>query len=80
MHTAKIFRSGNLISVQLPAGFTFDGEEARVRRQGGALILEPIPTDWEWLDRIVRPIDPDFEAAANEPPEQQQRPELDALD
>ena len=51
-----------------------------VRRHGAAVILEPLETGWDWLDRISAPLDGDFEAAALEVPGDQARPELDRFD
>ena len=40
----------------------------------------PIATEWAWLDALVGPVDNDFEQAANQPPGEQQRPELDVFE
>ncbi|ASW05343.1 MULTISPECIES: type II toxin-antitoxin system VapB family antitoxin [unclassified Rhizobium] len=77
MDTAKIFWSGRSQAVRLPKEFRIDGEEVRIRRQGKAIILEPIAEDWDWLEAITGPIDQDFAEAAEEEPAEQQRPELD---
>jgi antitoxin VapB len=37
------------------------------------------PEDWTWLDSLVNKLDEDFIQAANEQPEQQERPALDRL-
>lgn len=79
MERAKIFWSGRSQAVRLPKEFRFDGEEVRIRRHGSAVILEPVTEDWEWLDSLVGKLDQDFVEAANEQPEQQQRPALDRL-
>ena len=44
MATGKVFRSGDGQAVQLPRDFEFAAEthEVTVRRNGGALILEPV--------------------------------------
>ncbi|MBB3612203.1 type II toxin-antitoxin system VapB family antitoxin [Rhizobium sp. BK602] len=73
MDTAKIFWSGRSQAVRLPKEFRLDGEEVRIRRQGKAIILEPIAEDWDWLEAVTGPVDKDFAEAATE----QQRPELD---
>lgn len=49
----------------------------RIRRQGHAVILEPIADDWSWLDAIAGKLDDDFVEAVKEQPAQQKRPELD---
>jgi antitoxin VapB len=41
-----------------------------------AVILEPIPMDWAWLDVLPGPVDADFEQAASEKPTPQERPDL----
>ena len=77
METAKVFWSGRSQAVRLPKAFRFETEEVRIRRHGQAVILEPIATDWAWLDALVAPVDDDFVQAANERPEEQNRPALD---
>jgi len=79
MKTAKIFWSGRSQAVRLPKEYRFDTSEVRIRRHGNAVILEPIPKNWDWLDAIVGKVDADFVQAANEQPEHQERPELDKL-
>ena len=78
MNTAKIFWSGRSQAVRLPKEFRFDSSEVRIRRQGNAVILEPIAQDWGWLDKLnARPFDDDFIEAVEEQLPQQERPELD---
>lgn len=79
MAIAKVFWSGRSQAVRLPKAFRLDAEEVRIRRHGASVVLEPIPTDWQWLDALCGPVDPDFRAAAEEQPEPQERPELDEL-
>ena len=79
MHTAKVFWSGRSQAVRLPKEFRFDATEVRIRRHGSAVILEPIADDWAWLDLLVRPVDPDFAAAATEQPPPQERAGLDGM-
>ena len=64
METAKIFWSGRSQAVRLPKDFRVEGKEVRIRRHGAAVILEPIPLDWAWLDALGGPVDADFEQAA----------------
>jgi antitoxin VapB len=40
--TAKIFQHGGSQAVRLPKAFRFEGTEVSVRRDGDAVILEPI--------------------------------------
>ena len=77
---AKLFWSGRSQAVRLPKEYRFDGTEVRIRRRGDAVILEPIPTDWRWLDELVATgLDDDFIEAVEERPEDQERPGLDRL-
>jgi virulence-associated protein VagC len=41
-----------------------------------AIVLEPVPHSWEWLDALTGELDDDFVAAARERPEATERPEL----
>ncbi|MBB4235145.1 antitoxin [Rhizobium esperanzae] len=77
METAKIFWSGRSQAVRLPKEFRFEGDIVAIRRQGRAIILEPISDDWEWLAGVIGPVDPDFAMAAEEQPAPQERAELD---
>ncbi|MDD5579775.1 MAG: type II toxin-antitoxin system VapB family antitoxin [Methylobacter sp.] len=79
MSTAKIFWSGRSQAVRLPRDFRFEGDQVRIRRHGNAVILEPIPHDWTWLDSLAGNLDEDFVQAVNEQPEPQERPALNKL-
>jgi antitoxin VapB len=68
MKTARVFRSGRSQVVKLPKGYRFEGQEVRIRRHGAAVILEPIPTEWAWLDELSGSLDADFAEAAQEQP------------
>lgn len=76
METAKVFWSGRSQAVRLPKAFRLEQDEVRIRRHGSAVILEPIPTGWAWLDAIAGGVDADFEQAAGEKASQEERPEL----
>ncbi len=76
MDKGKIFSPGRSQTVRLPKEFRFDSE-VRIRRDGGAVILEPISTGWDWLEKIVGSVDDDFANAAAEKPNEQARPVLD---
>jgi antitoxin VapB len=80
MDTAKIFWSGRSQAVRLPKAFRFDTAEVRIHRRGQAVVLEPIATDWAWLDALIGPADAEFAEAATERPGEQQRPALAALE
>lgn len=53
-----------------------EGSEVRIRKQGAAVIIEPIAPDWEWLDRIAGEFSPDFFADGRDRPELPERPGL----
>jgi antitoxin VapB len=63
---AKIFWSGRSQAVRLPKEFRFAGDEVTIRKEGHAVILEPIgkPTwprgFWAEFDRLP-PLPADFE-------------------
>ena len=76
MDTAKVFWSGRSQAVRLPRAFRVDGREVRIRRRGRAIVLEPAPDSWEWLDALVGELDDDFNSAVREQPEPTERPEL----
>ncbi len=80
METAKVFWSGRSQAVRLPKRFRLDGREVRISRRGHAIVLEPIPETWAWLDEIQRrPLDRDFVEAVSEQPVAEERPGLDKL-
>jgi antitoxin VapB len=79
METAKVFWSGRSQAVRLPKEFRFESDEVRIRRHGAAVILEPVATDWAWLDALAGPADRDFVDAAHDQPDAQQRPDLDTM-
>jgi antitoxin VapB len=77
---AKIFWSGRSQAVRLPKDFRFDTDRVRVRRKGSTVILEPIPRNWDWLDKIAGTLDDDFVQATEEPMPEQDRPDLDIFE
>ncbi len=79
MDTAKLFWTGRSQAVRLPKEFRFEGSEVRIRRQGGAVILEPVASDWSWLDAVAGQLDKDAADAARDQIRQQDRPALDDL-
>ncbi|WP_431304091.1 antitoxin [Sediminicoccus sp. BL-A-41-H5] len=79
MDTAKLFWTGRSQAVRLPKEFRFEGEAVRIRRQGNAVILEPVAPDWAWLDGVAGALDADAAQAALEQPDAQARPGLDEL-
>ena len=68
---AKLFENGRSQAVRLPKEFRFEGDEVIIRKEGDAVILEPIKREtwprgyWERLremqvDFEVQPIRPDL--------------------
>lgn len=75
--TAKIFWSGRSQAVRLPKEFRMRGNEVRIRKQGTAVVLEPIADDWRWLDAIAGRFSADFFAEGRNQPQLEHRPGLD---
>lgn len=78
MATAKVFMSGGSQAIRLPKAFRVEAREMRVRRQGDALILEPVQDDdWAWLANL-QPVSEDYATSVRAGREAaQQRPGLD---
>jgi len=61
--TARLFKNGRSQAVRLPKEFRFSGDEVLVRREGDAVILEPIRRKawprgyWERLREMRPPVD-----------------------
>jgi antitoxin VapB len=70
MDKAKIFWSGRSQAVRLPKEYRFEGTEVRIRRQGRAVVMEPVVDDWSWLEKVVGPVDEDFERIALDRPKE----------
>lgn len=79
MDTAKVFWSGRSQAVRLPRAYRVDGREVRIRRRGRAIVLEPVPDSWEWLDALAGGLDEDFVAAVREQPDATERPGIDKV-
>jgi antitoxin VapB len=80
MDKARLFWSGRSQAVRLPKEYRFEGDEVRIRRQGNAVVLEPIAHDWAWLDAVAGKLSDDFLPDGREQPEMPpDRPELDEL-
>jgi len=77
--TAKLFWTGRSQAVRLPKDYRIAGDHVRIRRHGAAIIIEPVPSDWSWLDALCGQLDADAADAALEKPEEQKRPTLDKL-
>ena len=63
MPTAKLFTTGGSQAVRLPKDFRFEGDEVTIRREGRAVILEPIKrTKWpRGFFESIRISDPAFQ-------------------
>lgn len=79
MDTAKIFWSGRSQAVRLPMEYRFDSDEVRIRRHGCTVILEPVATNWSWLDALCGHLDEDFSKAVTEPVPEQDRSQVDTF-
>lgn len=79
--TARVFMTGDSQAVRLPEEFRFKGGQVRIRKEGDAVILEPVPDNWDWLAKFRRPADEDFLRAALDArkDQHQPRPEIDEL-
>ena len=76
METAKLFWSGRSQAVRLPRAFRVDGQEVRIRRRGRAIVLEPVPDSWAWLDALAGELDEDFVDGVREQAGAPERPGL----
>ena len=77
---AKVFWSGRSQAVRLPKEFRFDAKEVRIRRDGDAVILEPVGDDeWANFPRLPDDLADEMLAATEEEVPQQERPGLDDL-
>jgi antitoxin VapB len=79
METAKLFWSGRSQAVRLPRAYRVDGREVRIRRRGRAIVLEPVPDSWAWLDAVAGDLDEDFVSAVREQPAAVERPGLNKV-
>jgi antitoxin VapB len=71
--TAKIFTHGRSQAVRLPKEFRLPGTEARVRRIGRGVLLEPIDTAFDvnaWFSALDRYLEEPFM------PEGRQQPQM----
>ena len=65
MTTAKVFMTGRSQAIRLPKEFRFEGKEVKISKQGQQVIIEPLVTDWDWLDNLGEP-DATLETAVKE--------------
>lgn len=75
--TARIFWSGRSQAVRLLREFRMKGDDVRIRKQGAAVVLEPMADDWRWLDAIAGRFSSDFFAEGRKEPQLEVRPALD---
>jgi virulence-associated protein VagC len=60
---AKLFANGRSQAVRLPREFRFEGQEVTIRREGEAVILEPVAKRkwpagyWQRIERRVKDLD-----------------------
>jgi virulence-associated protein VagC len=76
MKIAKLFRHGGSQAVRLPTEFRFTGGEVTVRREGNAVVLEPIARK-KWPKDFFRKIRIDDSAFAR--PKQGKLPSIPSL-
>ncbi len=67
--TASLFVNGGSQAVRLPRAYRFEGSAVKIRREGRAVILEPLEKkDWPegYWERIeaLGPLPPDFDVPA----------------
>jgi antitoxin VapB len=71
--TAALFITGGSQAVRLPKEYRFEGSAVRIRREGRAVVLEPLEKAewpqgyWERLDALA-PLPEDFAAPGPLPP------------
>lgn len=73
MKTAKLFKNGHSQAVRLPKEYRFEGDEVRIRREGEAVVLEPLDSGWDWLFEISGKFSEDYFADGREQPETSER-------
>jgi antitoxin VapB len=66
--TARLFTSGGSQAVRLPKAYRFEGRQVRIRKDGDAVILEPLRKKattqaeldamWARIDALMDPDDP----------------------
>jgi antitoxin VapB len=60
---AKLFWNGRSQAVRLPKQFRFEGDEVEIRKEGDAVILEPVKRStfpegyWERIDELSKGLD-----------------------
>jgi antitoxin VapB len=80
--TAKLFRNGNSQAVRLPQEFRFPGAEVRIRREGDAVVLEPVITNTaDWFAAMDRYAESDaFEGGWRDQPKAREKSVFEEAD
>ena len=81
MAEAKLFKVGGSQAVRLPKEFRMPGDRVRIRKEGDAVILEPLPAKpgrtveevRAWLAEIQSAFGPDFMPEGRDQPPPQER-------
>lgn len=82
---AKLFRNGGSQAVRLPKEFRMPGDEVRIRREGDAVILEPLEDEpwpagfWERFGSLP-PVPDDFRRPEPLPPTPHRDEAVDAFE
>jgi antitoxin VapB len=77
METTTVFHTTDAQAVRLPDGFRFESDTVSIRREGAAVILEPIKAS-EWPPNFFNTIQIDDSGFAR--PEQGAVPQVPAFD
>ncbi|MBM3560584.1 MAG: AbrB/MazE/SpoVT family DNA-binding domain-containing protein [Alphaproteobacteria bacterium] len=66
----RLFRNGRNQAVRIPREFELPGDDAIMRKEGGRLVIEPVPPrSLLALLATLEPIDEDFLPLEDRPPE-----------
>lgn len=66
----RLFRNGRNQAVRIPREFELPGDDAIMRKEGGRLVIEPVPPrSLLALLATLKPIDEDFPPIEDRPPE-----------
>ena len=65
----RLFRNGRNQAVRIPREFELPGDDAIMRKEGGRLVIEPVPPrSLLALLATLKPIDEDFPPIEDRPP------------
>ena len=71
---AKLFRNGRSQAVRLPREFRFEGNEVRIRKVAGGVLLEPLIADTnDWFSKLDALNSEPFMKAGRKQPRPQRR-------